>query len=172
VDLGLQGCVAIVGGASSGMGRACAVALAREGCNVAVFARRRELLDEAAAEIEALGSGAQALAVAGDSAVPADLEALVARTLELRAAQLEEARYLEHAVELLGLEAHIDAIGISEELGHAKPAPESYRAALELIDADPAEIGDLCAFLCSTNAAYLNGITILMDGGLAKGLLS
>jgi 3-oxoacyl-[acyl-carrier protein] reductase len=37
---------------------------------------------------------------------------------------------------------------------------------------DPAEIGDLCAFLCSTNAAYLNGITILMDGGLAKGLLS
>ena len=100
-------------------------------------------------------------------------EALVARTLELRAAQLEEARYLEHAVELLavlraegvrttlltngpsgmqrrkvellGLEAHIDAIGISEELGHAKPAPQSYRAALELIGADPAEammVGD------------------------------
>ena len=82
MDLGLQGCVAIVGGASSGMGRACAVALAREGCNVAVFARRRELLDEAVAEIEALGSGAQALAVNGDSALPADLEALVERTLE------------------------------------------------------------------------------------------
>ena len=71
-----------MGGASSGMGRACAVALAREGCNVAVFARRRELLEEAVAEIEALGSGAQALAVAGDSALPADLEALVERTLE------------------------------------------------------------------------------------------
>ena len=37
---------------------------------------------------------------------------------------------------------------------------------------DPGEIGDLCAFLCSTRAAYLNGITILVDGGLAKGLLS
>jgi 3-oxoacyl-[acyl-carrier protein] reductase len=37
---------------------------------------------------------------------------------------------------------------------------------------DPAEIGDLCAFLCSTRAGYLNGITILVDGGLAKGLLS
>ena len=71
-----------MGGASSGMGRACAVALAREGCNVAVFARRRELLEEAVAEIEALGSGAQALAVAGNSALPADLEALVERTLE------------------------------------------------------------------------------------------
>ena len=29
-----------------------------------------------------------------------------------------------------------------------------------------------CAFLCSTRAAYLNGITVLVDGGLAKGLLS
>jgi 3-oxoacyl-[acyl-carrier protein] reductase len=37
---------------------------------------------------------------------------------------------------------------------------------------DPAEIGDLCAFLCSARAAYLSGITILVDGGLAKGLLS
>ena len=37
---------------------------------------------------------------------------------------------------------------------------------------DPAEIGDAVAFLCSTRAAYLNGITLLIDGGLAKGLLS
>ena len=37
---------------------------------------------------------------------------------------------------------------------------------------DPAEIGDLCAFLCSARAAYLSGITVLVDGGLAKGLLS
>ena len=46
MELGLQGCVAIVTGASSGMGHATALSLAREGCNVTVFARRKELLDE------------------------------------------------------------------------------------------------------------------------------
>ena len=102
------------------MGRACAVALAQEGCNVALFARRRELLDEAVAEIEALGSGAQALAVAGDSAVPADLEALVARTLErfgrlegLRLAYIGDgnnvARSLVILGELAGMEVEVSA---------------------------------------------------------------
>ena len=37
---------------------------------------------------------------------------------------------------------------------------------------EPAEIGDAVTFLCSTRAAYVNGITLLIDGGLAKGLLS
>jgi 3-oxoacyl-[acyl-carrier protein] reductase len=36
----------------------------------------------------------------------------------------------------------------------------------------PSEIGAAVAFLCSTRAAYINGITLLVDGGLARGLLS
>ncbi len=36
----------------------------------------------------------------------------------------------------------------------------------------PDEIGDAVAFLCSQRAAYISGITLLIDGGLAKGLLS
>src|SRR2546421_9650415 len=82
MDLGLEGCVAIVGGSSSGMGRACAMALAGEGCNVTLFARRHDLLEDAVAEIDALTSVAEGLAVTADATDPKDLRAVVDRTLE------------------------------------------------------------------------------------------
>jgi 3-oxoacyl-[acyl-carrier protein] reductase len=75
MELGLAGRTAIVCGASSGMGLAIAEALAGEGANVAMFARRRELLER---EAERIG----ALAVRGDVTNPADLKRLVGRTLE------------------------------------------------------------------------------------------
>ena len=53
MDYGLRGTVAIVGGASSGMGRATARALAGEGCRVVLYARRGELLSEVAGQIAA-----------------------------------------------------------------------------------------------------------------------
>jgi 3-oxoacyl-[acyl-carrier protein] reductase len=37
---------------------------------------------------------------------------------------------------------------------------------------DPQEIAAAVAFLCSTGAAYITGTTLLVDGGLAQGLLS
>src|SRR5947199_3147212 len=75
MDLGLQGRTAIVCGASAGMGLAIAEALAEEGAHVAMFARRRDLLER---EAERIG----ALAVRGDLTNPRDLERLVERTLE------------------------------------------------------------------------------------------
>ncbi len=51
MDLGLEGRVALVMGASRGIGRAIAAALAREGARVAIASRSEEKLDEAAAEI-------------------------------------------------------------------------------------------------------------------------
>jgi 3-oxoacyl-[acyl-carrier protein] reductase len=75
VDLGLTGRTAIVCGSSSGIGLAIAEALAEEGANVAMFARRRDVLER---EAERIG----ALAVRGDLTNPRDLDQLVAKTLE------------------------------------------------------------------------------------------
>jgi 3-oxoacyl-[acyl-carrier protein] reductase len=70
MELGLAGRTAVVCGASSGMGLATAETLAAEGANVAMFARRRELLQR---EAERIG----ALAVQGDLTIPQHLERLV-----------------------------------------------------------------------------------------------
>lgn len=75
MDLGLRGRTAIVCGASSGMGLAVAEALAGEGANVAMFARRRDLLER---EAERIGG----LAVRGDLTNPADVERLVTKTVD------------------------------------------------------------------------------------------
>jgi len=62
--MSLSGRVAFVTGASQGIGRACALRLARSGAAVAVAARNREKLNELAGEIT--GSGGQAAAFALD----------------------------------------------------------------------------------------------------------
>jgi 3-oxoacyl-[acyl-carrier protein] reductase len=75
VELDLKGRTAVVCGASSGIGLGIAETLADEGANVAMFARRRDLLER---EADRLG----ALAVRGDVTVPNDLERLVDQTIE------------------------------------------------------------------------------------------
>jgi 3-oxoacyl-[acyl-carrier protein] reductase len=63
MDLGLDGKTALVTGASAGIGRAIAKALAAQGVKVCVAARRRELLDTLAAEIVAAGGPKPQIAV-------------------------------------------------------------------------------------------------------------
>ena len=77
------GKTAIVTGASSGIGRAVALTLARQGAAVALLARRRDKLDELASDIAE--QGGQALAVAGDAGRPADIDALLERALAWKA---------------------------------------------------------------------------------------
>jgi 3-oxoacyl-[acyl-carrier protein] reductase len=246
VDLGLKGRTAIVSGASSGLGLATAEALAGEGANVTMFARRREVLER---EADRIG----ALAVRGDVTNPRDLENLVHRTVEafggldvlvwnsggpppgpatgMSPADLEEAvellyipavRLVElclpHLVQSAGGRILIfSSVAALEPSGHlalsnaVRPgvigwaktlsrelgprgvtvncvAPgriETARLAqlypdgpseadIEAIPlrrwGQPQEFGDVACFLASDRARYVTGTTVVVDGGLSRGL--
>ena len=76
----LQGRVALVTGASSGIGEATALALGRAGARVAIAARRRERLEGVSRRIAELRS--EALVLEADVARERDAESVVARTVE------------------------------------------------------------------------------------------
>ncbi len=259
MDLGLNDTVAIVGGASSGMGRAVARTLAGEGCRVVLYARRADLLTEAAAAITA-ETGTEALAVPADATDPAALDRVCDQALERfgrldivvnnaggppagsyedfadadwqRAYELVLAsaiRLTRRALPELrrsgrGRIVNLTSSAVKETndglllsnvfrpgvIGWAKTisrdearhgitvnsiAPgyigterlvqlysaEADPAAAMARDAEtipagrfgtPEEIAAAVAFLCSTGAAYITGTTMLVDGGLARGLLS
>ena len=65
MDLELKGKVAIIGGASKGLGRACADVLAEEGAKIVICSRTKADLDQAAEEIRD-ATGAEVLTYAGD----------------------------------------------------------------------------------------------------------
>jgi 3-oxoacyl-[acyl-carrier protein] reductase len=78
--LSLQGKTALVTGASQGIGRACAVALAKAGARVGLAARNETKLNEAAAEIATLGGAAAvfALDLSGEESIKACAKAAIA----------------------------------------------------------------------------------------------
>jgi 3-oxoacyl-[acyl-carrier protein] reductase len=81
MDLGLRGKVAIVGGASQGIGFAIARLLAAEGADVAMVARKAEPLAQAVAKVSGQDGG-RAFAVAADIRSAADCERIVASATE------------------------------------------------------------------------------------------
>jgi len=81
MDLGLDGKVALVAASSKGLGRASALALAREGARVAICARTEALLQSAADEIRSATS-AEVLAVPADLTTAAGIGSVVAATVE------------------------------------------------------------------------------------------
>ena len=110
----LDGRVAIVTGASRGLGRAMAVALAEAGADVALAARSRPDLEETAGLVRA--TGRRALVIATDVTVYAQVEALVARTVG----------------ELGGLHAVVNNSGVARVAPVAHMSPEDFRATLDV----------------------------------------
>lgn len=76
----LRGATVVITGASSGVGRGAALALAREGAHVVLAARREDVLDQPAADI--ISAGGRAIVVPTDVASYADVRALAARAIE------------------------------------------------------------------------------------------
>ncbi len=81
MELGLAGKVALVGGASRGIGRAIAFGLATEGCRVAICARDQQRLDATAEELRS-STGVDVLAFACDMSKQDDIARFVAATAE------------------------------------------------------------------------------------------
>jgi 3-oxoacyl-[acyl-carrier protein] reductase len=77
LDLGIKGKAALVCGASRGLGKACALALAHEGVNLTIVARTRDVLERTGAEI-ARAAGVKVSTVAGDLTTPAGRRAAIA----------------------------------------------------------------------------------------------
>jgi 3-oxoacyl-[acyl-carrier protein] reductase len=77
MNLELTGKVAVIGGASKGLGRACAEVLAAEGARLALCSRSRPELDKTAQEIHE-ATGAEVLAFAGDLDRPETIRDLIA----------------------------------------------------------------------------------------------
>ncbi len=79
--MSLSGRVALVTGASQGIGRTCAIRLAKEGATVAVAARNQERLNELVAEVTAAGGQASAFAldVGDEEQVKATVKTIIAQ---------------------------------------------------------------------------------------------
>jgi 3-oxoacyl-[acyl-carrier protein] reductase len=81
MDLGLNGRVALVAAASRGLGKTVARTLSEEGARVAIFSRRQEAIEAAAADIRSR-TGGEILPLAADVNRPEDLERVVRATME------------------------------------------------------------------------------------------
>ena len=78
--LGLEDKVVVVTGSSQGVGRGCALQFARAGAHVVIVARGRELAEEVAAEVRALGR--QSIAVQADVTRKEDVDRMIAAALD------------------------------------------------------------------------------------------
>jgi NAD(P)-dependent dehydrogenase (short-subunit alcohol dehydrogenase family) len=75
----LEGKKAIVTGGGRGIGRAIALAIAEEGCDVAIVSRTRSEIERVAGEVSMFGS--QGIAIQADISEPADVKYMVDKTL-------------------------------------------------------------------------------------------
>ena len=257
MDLGLKDCRAFIAGASRGLGKACAKALADEGARVFICSRNAGELKRTAAELSAAGYSAADLsrteelkrAIADGIVALGGLDCLVTNAGGPPTAPFEQAgdddwdiAYRLNLMSAVGLirEAlpalkgsgrgrivNLTGYGVKEPISdlvvsdsiragvtvmaktiasdlapfaitvnNIAPGPimtdrlaeilaaraknlgrtpeEQFKRLSETIPVRrmglPNEIGDLCAYLCSPQAGYITGQTIVVDGGINRSI--
>src|SRR5213594_2205325 len=259
MDLGIRGRNAIVCASSRGLGKACAMSLAREGVNITMMARTKDVLEAAAKEIRD-ATGVRVTAVAGDVTTEAGRAALLAACpapdilvnnaggpppgdfrewdrdtwiKALDANMLTPILLIKATVDAMiarrfgrivnitssAVKAPIEVLGLSNgarsgltgfvaglarkvarhgvTINNLLPgsfdtdrlrstiaiqAKTSGRTVEEIVRdryranpagrfGDPAEFGELCAFVCSAHAGFVTGQNFLIDGGSYPGTL-
>ncbi len=259
IDFGLTGRTAVIAASSRGLGKACAMELARAGCTVVINGREKEALVRTAAEIQT-ETGSEVIPVIADIGTATGQETLLRAVPEPdilvnnnggppfrdfreidRAAMIDGVignmiapiemiqRVIDGMVErrfgrivnitsgsvkmpLAGLDLSSGAragltgflAGVARSVAHANVTinfllPGSFRtrrlesafenqARQRGVDqeqirqeqiariparrfGEPSEFGAACAFLCSSQAGFITGQSLLIDGGLFPGVL-
>jgi NAD(P)-dependent dehydrogenase (short-subunit alcohol dehydrogenase family) len=142
--------VAIVTGASSGLGVAFARCLAEAGADIVLGARRVERLDDTRREVE--GAGRRAVAVATDVTRPEDCQALVARAMEVFG-----------RVDIL-----VNNAGVGTAVPATRETPEQFRAVLETNLMGSYWMAQACARVMQPGSAIVNIGSVL--GSTTAGL--
>src|SRR2546428_656126 len=156
MDLGLTGKVAIITGGSEGIGKAAAHRMAAEGARAVIVARRPEVLEAAARDIEK-STGGVVLPIRGDVAEQETVNRALETTLD---------RF--GRVDIL-----VNNAGVSMAKSFEEVTDEDWESEFSLKACgvplgrvgEGQEAGDVIAFLASERASYLTGIAINIDGG-------
>jgi 3-oxoacyl-[acyl-carrier protein] reductase len=123
MDFGIAGRRALVGGGSSGLGRASAEALAAEGCRLAIWSRSRDRLEPVARDLEARYGRAVAV-IAADAADPGAADTVAAAAVEALG-----------GVDILVLNA-----GGPPPVEPTETSPEEWTRAFQLLATTPIEL--------------------------------
>jgi NAD(P)-dependent dehydrogenase (short-subunit alcohol dehydrogenase family) len=153
---GLDGKVAIVTGASSGLGVAFAQALAEAGADVALGARRAERLRETAALVES--AGRRALSVETDVASPESCQALVDATM----------------AELGRVDILVNNAGVGTAVPATRETPEQFRHVIDVNLNGAYWMAQACGRVMEPGSSIINisSILSLTTGGLPQAAYS
>jgi NAD(P)-dependent dehydrogenase (short-subunit alcohol dehydrogenase family) len=156
MDLGLRGKVALVTGASKGMGKACAMGLAAEGARVAMCARNEGDLKAAVEEVKAT-TKAEVMGLATDVTKIDQVRALVGRVKDTFGSP-----------DVLIANCGGPPRGFFDDFDDA--ARQSADIPMGRVGTAE-EFASVAVFLASERASYVTGVAVQVDGGLVRGLL-